>query len=134
MCGIAGIMMRPGLIPDPAALVALTNALTHRGPDGQGQHVMGPVALVHTRLAIIDLETGDQPLFENPDDPSAGATLITNGEIYNYRELRTELSAYRFYTRSDCEPSLPLYRRDGVDFARHLRGMYATAKSCSCRA
>ncbi|MBT4017258.1 MAG: asparagine synthase (glutamine-hydrolyzing) [Alphaproteobacteria bacterium] len=127
MCGIAGVMMQPGSSPDPIALTALTKALAHRGPDGQGQHVDGPVGLVHTRLAIIDLETGDQPLFEKPAAPESGAVLITNGEIYNYRDLRREFSPDKFHTQSDCEPSLHLYRRDGNGFAHKLRGMYAIA-------
>jgi len=119
--------MQPGSSPDPIALTALTKALAHRGPDGQGQHVDGPVGLVHTRLAIIDLETGDQPLFEKPAAPESGAVLITNGEIYNYRDLRREFSPDKFHTQSDCEPSLHLYRRDGNGFAHKLRGMYAIA-------
>jgi len=131
MCGIAGVMMRPGLAPDVSALSALEQALAHRGPDGQGQYIDGPVALVHTRLAIIDLQTGDQPLFEHADDPSTGAVLVTNGEIYNYRELREELGnehpGLSFRTQSDCEPSLYLYRRHGADYANRLRGMYAIA-------
>jgi asparagine synthase (glutamine-hydrolysing) len=127
MCGIAGVMMQPGSSPDPSALSALTKALAHRGPDGQGQYVDGPVGLVHTRLAIIDLETGDQPLFEKPAAPETGAVLITNGEIYNYRDLRREFSPDKFHTKSDCEPSLHLYRRDGNQFAQKLRGMYAIA-------
>jgi asparagine synthase (glutamine-hydrolysing) len=131
MCGIAGVMMRPGLIPDETALSAMASALAHRGPDGQGQYVNGTVALVHTRLAIIDLQTGDQPLFETPDNPHQGAALINNGEIYNYLELREELvQAFpdlKFQTNSDCEPPIFLYRRDGTGFAKSLRGMYAMA-------
>ena len=127
MCGIAGVMMRSGASPDQAALAALTKALAHRGPDGEGQYIDGAVGLVHTRLAIIDLETGDQPLFEKPDAQTSGATVITNGEIYNYRELQKEFPAETFHTASDCEQSLHLYRRDGTTFARNLRGMYAIA-------
>jgi asparagine synthase (glutamine-hydrolysing) len=78
--------------------------------------------MVQTRLAIIDLVTGDQPLYE-PD----GAALIANGEIYNYIELRGAFANTQFATNSDCETPLHLYRRDGLDFARDLRGMYAIA-------
>ena len=122
MCGIAGIMTRNGTAPDPSLIEQFKRDLRHRGPDGDGIHAVGNLAMVQTRLAIIDLETGDQPLFE----PS-GAALIANGEIYNYLELREELSDVAFATHSDCEPPLYLYRRRGVEFASALRGMYALA-------
>ena len=120
MCGIAGVM-RPGGAPDPAVLAALTTALAHRGPDGAGQTVSGSVGLVHTRLAIIDLAGGDQPLFAAP------AALIANGEIYNYRELAAALPPGCLATGSDCEPPVQLWLRDGATYADHLRGMYAIA-------
>ena len=120
MCGLAGLALRQGLTPDGATLEALTRALAHRGPDGAGHHVAGNVALAHTRLAIIDLVTGDQPLFAGP------AALVANGEVYNYRELR-EANQLRCATASDCEPPLHLWRRDGIGFAETLRGMYAIA-------
>jgi asparagine synthase (glutamine-hydrolysing) len=120
MCGIAGIVLKPGQSPDLAVLDRMTRALAHRGPDGHGHHVAGQVALSHTRLAIIDLEGGDQPLFAGP------AALIGNGEVYNYRELRTD-NALVCSTGSDCEPPLHLWRRDGLRFVDSLRGMYAIA-------
>ncbi|MFZ4409639.1 MAG: asparagine synthase (glutamine-hydrolyzing) [Paracraurococcus sp.] len=120
MCGLAGLALRQGLTPDSATLEALTRALAHRGPDGAGHHVAGSVALSHTRLAIIDLVTGDQPLFAGP------AALVANGEVYNYRELR-EANQLRCTTGSDCEPPLHLWRRDGIGFAEGLRGMFAIA-------
>ncbi len=120
MCGIAGLALKPGLTPNPAVLAALTAALAHRGPDGHGHHVQGNVALAHTRLAIIDLVTGDQPLHAGP------ASLVGNGEVYNYRELRAD-HALACATQSDCEPPLHLFRRDGPGFADALRGMYALA-------
>jgi asparagine synthase (glutamine-hydrolysing) len=122
MCGIAGIMTRTGTAPDPALIERFKRDLRHRGPDGDGIHASGNLAMVQTRLAIIDLETGDQPLVE-----PGGAALIANGEIYNYVELRQELSDVAFATQSDCEPPLYLYRRRGVEFASALRGMYALA-------
>ena len=122
MCGIAGVMTRDGAPPGPAMLDRLQGALAHRGPDGQGRLVRGGVALVHTRLAIIDLDTGDQPLFA-PD----GTALVANGEIYNNPELRAAMPATPFRTRSDCEPAVFLYQRDGEKFAELLRGMYAIA-------
>ena len=88
MCGIAGLILSSGAPPpEPATLSKLIDSLHHRGPDGTGHAVVGRVALVHNRLSIIDLVTGDQPLFAGP------ATLVCNGEIYNYRELRAAMPA-----------------------------------------
>jgi asparagine synthase (glutamine-hydrolysing) len=121
MCGIAGLALPPGApSPDATRLAALTRALAHRGPDGEGHTMVGRIALVQTRLAIIDLAGGDQPLFAGP------AALVANGEIYNYRELAPTLGA-RLATASDCEPPLHLWLRDGAAYADHLRGMYAIA-------
>ncbi len=122
MCGIAGIMATGGAAPDAAALAAMAAALAHRGPDGSRDYRVADVAMVHNRLAIIDLATGDQPLIER-----GGAALIANAEIYNYLELRAGLAGARFATNSDCEPPLVLYRRDGLDFVGRLRGMWAMA-------
>jgi asparagine synthase (glutamine-hydrolysing) len=121
MCGIAGLALRQGLTPDPAILKAMLGALAHRGPDGEGVHIADNVGLIHNRLAIIDLATGDQPLFAGP------ATLVANGEVYNYIELR-QAHALVCATGSDCEPPLHLYRRDGAEAtALAMRGMYAMA-------
>jgi asparagine synthase (glutamine-hydrolysing) len=125
MCGIAGLMTRDGAPAPAAPLHLMAAALRHRGPDGDGRYRSGDVGMVQTRLAIIDLATGDQPLYE----PN-GAALIANAEIYNYIELRSELGCGHpaaFTTQSDCEPPLHLYRKYGLDFTRHLRGMYAIA-------
>ncbi len=122
MCGIAGLVMAPGAAPpDAGTLAALARALAPRGPDGAGHSVVGRTALVHTRLAIIDVEGGDQPLF------AGAAALVANGEVYNYRELRQGLPGARFVTDSDCEPPLHLWLRDGPAYAGTLRGMYAIA-------
>jgi asparagine synthase (glutamine-hydrolysing) len=122
MCGIAGLILSSGAPPpDPATLSKLIDSLQHRGPDGTGHAVVGRVALVHNRLAIIDLVTGDQPLFAGP------ATLICNGEVYNYRELRAAMPGIAFATNSDCEPPLHLWLRNGADYARDMRGMFAVA-------
>jgi asparagine synthase (glutamine-hydrolysing) len=122
MCGIAGLVLSTGApSPDAATLGTLIRSLAHRGPDGSGHAVVGRVALLHNRLAIIDLVSGDQPLFAGP------ATLIANGEVYNYRELRADLPEVNFATNSDCEPPLHLWLRQGADYARSLRGMYAIA-------
>jgi asparagine synthase (glutamine-hydrolysing) len=122
MCGIAGLILSAGAAPpDPNVLSKLIGAMQHRGPDGSGHAVMGRVALLHNRLAIIDLVTGDQPLFAGP------STLVANGEIYNYRELRESLPDVAFATNSDCEPPLHLWLRHGADYPKQLRGMYAIA-------
>ena len=122
MCGIAGIMTADRSSPETAALEAMKTSLAHRGPDGEAVWVSGDTGLVHTRLAIIDLETGDQPLFG-----PGGTALVANGEIYNYIELRDELTGAAFKTGSDCEPVLQYFQNHGVDFAGWLRGMYALA-------
>ncbi len=125
MCGIAGMMTLDGAAPPVTPLRAMEAALRHRGPDGDGRYRSADVGMVQTRLAIIDLATGDQPIYE-----PGGAALIANGEIYNYLELRDALRCSRqvvFSTQSDCEVPLHLYRRHGLDFTAHLRGMYALA-------
>ena len=122
MCGIAGLILNADAAPPTEALLeALALPLAHRGPDGHGHAVVARVALVHNRLSIIDLVTGDQPLF-------AGAcALVCNGEIYNYRELRAAMPKAAFATKSDCEPPLLIYLREGADYASELRGMFAVA-------
>jgi asparagine synthase (glutamine-hydrolysing) len=122
MCGIAGMMTATREGPAPAVLAAMGAALAHRGPDGQKDYRSGNVGLVHNRLAIIDLTTGEQPLYE-----SQGAAIVANGEIYNYIELRQSLHGVNFTSNSDCEPPLHLYRRHGLDFVDRLRGMYGFA-------
>ncbi len=122
MCGIAGVMTADDATPPAAVLQAMSAALAHRGPDGNGHYRAGNVGMVQTRLAIIDLATGDQPLYE-----PGGAALMANGEIYNYIELRADLAGTVFSTGSDCELPLHLYRRHGLDFTARLRGMYAIA-------
>lgn len=131
MCGIAGFVSA-GSQPDAARkLKRMTDSLRHRGPDGEGAFVQrldagrSTVALGHRRLAIIDLATGDQPM----TDEAERATLVFNGEIYNFHELRAELLAlgHRFQTRSDTEVLLQSYLRWGPECVLHLRGMFAFA-------
>lgn len=124
MCGIAGIMTANGSSPQEALIKRMAEALAHRGPDGRGYYRIGGVAMVQNRLAIIDLKTGDHPLYE-----PGGAALVGNGEIYNYVELRKDetLAGVDFATGSDFEPALHLYRRLGLSFVERLRGMYAIA-------
>jgi len=122
MCGIAGLILPPGAAPvDPSVLARLIGSMDHRGPDGSGQTTVGLVSLLHNRLSIIDLVTGDQPFF------AGSAAIVANGEVYNYRELRAALAGVNFSSNSDCEPPLHLWLREGAGYARHLRGMYAIA-------
>lgn len=131
MCGIAGLVAGPGRgeldrSPDAGVLERLTDALVHRGPDGQGAYVNGSCALVHTRLAIIDPQGGDQPFVARRDDGTEVA-LVANGEIYNNPELRQHMTNVAFRSGSDSEPPLHLYLQHGLDYVDHLRGMYAIA-------
>jgi asparagine synthase (glutamine-hydrolysing) len=126
MCGIAGLFDTKGSRPFPAAVVrAMTDAIAHRGPDGEGFHLEPGVALGHRRLAIIDLAGGAQPMH------SANGDLVTvyNGEIYNFAELRAQLEAKgaRFVTRSDTEVLLHGWREWGEALLPRLRGMFAIA-------
>ena len=112
MCGIAGILA--GASPlRRASMRRMLDALSHRGPDGEGIQEDEQAILGHRRLSIIDLEGGQQPLV-NADK---SIWLVCNGEIYNYRELRGELEArgYRFLTHSDCEVIIALYELFGQD-------------------
>lgn len=121
MCGICGFTGDPS----PDRLSAMMDRLVHRGPDGEGRHESARVSLGHRRLAIIDLESGQQPL-ANED----GSVLaVVNGEIYNHRALRRELEAagHRFRTRSDSEVLPHLYEAWGPDFVSRLDGMFAFA-------
>lgn len=119
MCGIAGVMMADGKMPPSSAIDIMLAAMAHRGPDGHGRYEAPGIALAQARLAIIDLQTGDQPLF-GPN----GSVLVANGEIYNYIELKAEFPGVNFATKSDCELPLYAYARDGARFAHDLRGMY----------
>ena len=122
MCGIAGLMLPSGALPDKKTLDCMSSSLEHRGPDGGGEFLAPGIGLVHRRLSIIDIENGNQPL-SHP----LGLHLVANGEIYNYIELREEFAAEEFKTRSDCEIPLHLYARLGEHFASRLRGMYSIA-------
>jgi asparagine synthase (glutamine-hydrolysing) len=98
--------------------------LSHRGPDEEGIHIDGPVGLAHKRLSIVGIDTGRQPIF-NEDD---SVCVIFNGEIYNYRELRKQLSSHHtFTTDTDTEVLVHLYEEHGPAFVEHLRGMFAFA-------
>jgi asparagine synthase (glutamine-hydrolysing) len=109
----------------PAAAQRLVEALRHRGPDGDAIRRIGPVVMAHTRLAIIDVEGGDQPL----DSEDGRVTAIVNGEIYNHRELRAALEerGHRFATGSDSEVVVHGYEEHGIDCVRRLNGIFAFA-------
>ncbi len=124
MCGIAGFINKNGEDADVQKLKRMTDAVAHRGPDAEGQLCEGNVALGHRRLSIIDLsEDGRQPM-ESTD----GRFVITfNGEIYNYKELKEELSACGavFANDTDTEVIIEAYRRWGVDCLERFNGMWA---------
>jgi asparagine synthase (glutamine-hydrolysing) len=126
MCGIAGWFSRDPIPPESrTALNNMVGAIAHRGPDGRAARLLQHAALGHARLAIIDLDGGNQPM----STPDQGTTLVFNGEIYNYRELRQSLIAHGidFRTHSDTEVILQLYQKEGLTGFRKLRGMYAFA-------
>lgn len=126
MCGIAGVIQPEsrGSV-DLEVLRRMNKSLTHRGPDDEGYYLKGPVGLAMRRLKIIDLEGGHQPLSNETGD----VWTIFNGEIYNFRELRDELTAkgHRFRTATDTEVIVHLYEEKGEDFVGRLRGMFAIA-------
>jgi asparagine synthase (glutamine-hydrolysing) len=125
MCGITGFIGREGEEADRGVLARMTAALAHRGPDGDGLYVDGPVALGHRRLAIIDVAGGAQPL-SNED----GSVWVSyNGELYNEPALRARLEArgHVYRTVSDTESLVHLYEEQGTAFVAGLNGMFALA-------
>lgn len=126
MCGICGVLHFDGQPPSTEVLSAMTDCLYHRGPDGSGMHVDGPVGLGHRRLAIIDLSSAARQPMANED---SSLWLTYNGEIYNYVELRTELQkrGHAFRSDSDTEVILHAYETWGVDCLDRLDGMFAFA-------
>jgi asparagine synthase (glutamine-hydrolysing) len=126
MCGICGLATAErGAFADIETVRRMNSRLVHRGPDSDGIFQKDGVALAMRRLSIIDLEHGDQPI-SNED---GSVTVVQNGEIYNYRELRRELerSGHRFATASDTEVLVHLYEEHGDGFVERLRGMFALA-------
>jgi len=122
MCGICGII-RKGDNKD--IIQKMNDRIMHRGPDGEGYYIDGDVAFGHRRLSIIDLSTGDQPIY-NEDN---SVVTVYNGEIYNYLELRSELESlgHEFKTKSDTEVLVHGYEEWHTDLPKHLRGMFAFA-------
>ena len=125
MCGIAGIVRTDGHPVDRDLLARMSEAIQHRGPDGEGCFLNGSTGLAMRRLAIIDLESGQQPI-HNEDRT---VWVVFNGEIYNHSDLRKELETlgHEFYTNSDTEVLIHAYEQYGTAFPRYLRGMFAFA-------
>ena len=125
MCGIVGFVNNDGRAVERGVLAAMNRAIVHRGPDEDGFFVHDGVGLAMRRLSIIDLASGQQPIFT----PDRTKCIIFNGEIYNYQELREGLIArgHKLATRSDTEAVLRLYDELGADCLQHLRGMFAFA-------
>jgi asparagine synthase (glutamine-hydrolysing) len=126
VCGISGEVRFDGGVADLGAVAAMCDQLSHRGPDGSGGWQSGPVALGHRRLKIIDLtDAGAQPMV----DAELGLSVVFNGIIYNYKELRAELQAagYRFFSTSDTEVVLKSFHRWGAACVERFLGMFAFA-------
>ena len=126
MCGISGWFDFTGKRPPNEALArAMNDAIRHRGPDGEGFHFEPGLAFGHRRLAIIDLQTGAQPMFTE----GRRIAIVFNGEIYNYRELRETLRRHGhvFHTRSDTEVILRAWVQWGRNCVERLHGMFAFA-------
>jgi asparagine synthase (glutamine-hydrolysing) len=125
MCGFSGELRLDGRAPDVGAVARMTGTMADRGPDGEGVFASGPIALGHRRLSIIDLSScGNQPMH----DPELGLTIVFNGCIYNYQQLREELQAergYRFFSTSDTEVLMKAYHAWGDGFVERLQGMFA---------
>jgi asparagine synthase (glutamine-hydrolysing) len=124
MCGIAIILPRRSDVP-AGAIERMTASLSHRGPDAVGLLRLPGCQLGHRRLAVLDLETGDQPMSET----SGRFSIVFNGEIYNHRELRSALTArgHRFHTRSDTEVILRAFQEFGDTMPGRLKGQFAFA-------
>ncbi len=125
MCGIVGVFdlkiesqkLRPQVLQ-------MAKRLRHRGPDWSGIYCGEKAVLAHERLSIVDVQSGNQPLYSKDKKH----ILAVNGEIYNHEDLRNNLNgSYEFQTHSDCEVILPLYRKKGIDFLEDLNGIFAFA-------
>lgn len=126
MCGIAGYLnFNTHLKAEIHVVKKMTDVMRHRGPDGEGSYVKNNLALGHRRLSIIDLTTGDQPMFNN----EKSIVIVFNGEIYNYLELRNELikHGYKFHTNSDTEVIIHAYEHWGFECQNRFNGMWAFA-------
>ena len=125
MCGLAGILEFGNVAVSKGDLSSMISQLNHRGPDSCGFYLNNNIGFSHARLSIIDLEGGDQPIF---NETKTVATVF-NGEIFNYVELRDQLQnkGHRFYTKTDTEVIVHLYEEYGESFVNHLNGQFAIA-------
>ena len=126
MCGICGEIRFDENTPRAETIKRMMDEMHPRGPDGDGLILRGPVALGHRRLKIIDLsDASQQPMV----DAALGLSIVYNGAIYNYPELRSELQAlgYRFFSHGDTEVILKAYKEWGADCVQHFNGMFAFA-------
>ncbi|MBM3911588.1 MAG: asparagine synthase B [Sphingomonadales bacterium] len=124
MCGILGFFSeKQNASSYRQVILNLSKKIRHRGPDWSGIYATEKVILAHERLAIVDPQSGGQPLLNK----EKSIALAVNGEIYNHRELRNSLSGYSFLTQSDCEVILALYERKGENFLDEMNGIFAFA-------
>ena len=122
MCGIAGIA-GTNILHKQDAVKAMTDAIAHRGPDGEAMWAGENCILGHRRLSIIDLATGDQPMFS----ADKKKVFVFNGEIYGYKKIKSNLTKYPYSTTSDTEVVIALYEEYGTGLLEHLPGMFAFA-------
>ncbi len=122
MCGITGIVSS-NVLRLETNLKAMMQAIKHRGPDSSNHHLFENCALGHLRLSIIDLKTGDQPMFSNSEKNA----IVFNGEMYGFQDIKNTIKNYQFRTTSDTEVILALYEKYGENFVSKLPGMFSFA-------
>ncbi len=122
MCGIAGIVWKENADAKQSALRRMTNSMTHRGPDAEGHYTDNTIALGHRRLSIIDLSAAaNQPMW----DATGRYAIVSNGEVFNFQDIRRELKDYPFRTKSDTEVILAAFIKWGADCLSRFYGMFA---------
>lgn len=124
MCGIIGLFSAGNPVSDLRPnVLEMSKKIRHRGPDWSGIYSGDKVIFAHERLAIVDPQSGGQPLYSK----DKSLVLAVNGEIYNHQELKKDLHEYEFLTHSDCEVILALYKKKGINFIEDLNGIFAFA-------
>ena len=121
MCGIAGFLSKNHRKSYDKNFLRISKELSHRGPDSSNHFKHKNNLFIHTRLSIIDIAGGNQPIINND------LVLVANGEIYNDSEIRAKFKEYKFKTKSDSESIMALYHEEGLSGLKNLRGMYAFA-------
>lgn len=124
MCGIAGILYKDRLKNDPSRLRSMTDAMQHRGPDAAGYFVEGPIALGHRRLSIIDLSAASNQPFASAN---GRYTMVFNGELFNFQEVRKTLTDHSFKSNGDTEVLIESFARQGIKCLDSLKGFFAFA-------